>query len=92
MITAKGYLEALARIEKMKFDLILADIFLDDEWGIDILKEVIQRNLQTRVTIMAAYLSSEKAQDNFRMPAVDYLVKPLRQTALVNSINKAFQH
>ena len=76
----------------MKFDLILADIFLDDEWGIDILKEVIQRDLQTRVTIMAAYLSSEKAQDNFRMPAVDYLVKPLRQAALVNSINKAFQH
>ena len=30
MITAKGYLEVLPRINKMKFDLILADIFLED--------------------------------------------------------------
>jgi DNA-binding NtrC family response regulator len=92
VITAKGYREALARMDETEFKLILADIILDDGWGIDILQEVMWRNLKTSVIIMTAYPSTETTQDSFRMHAVDYLVKPLRQAALVTSINKAFQH
>jgi two-component system, NtrC family, response regulator HydG len=92
VITAKGYREALARMDETEFELILADIFLEDGWGIDILREVMQRNLKTRVIIMTAYPSSETAQDSFRMHAFDYLVKPLRQAGLLDSVNKALQH
>ena len=91
VITAKGYREALARMDETKFELILADIFLGDGWGIDILQEVMQRNLKTRVIIMTAYPSTETAQDSFRMHAVYYLVKPLRQEGLLNSVNMALQ-
>ena len=91
VITAKGYREALARMDETEFELILADIFLEDGWGIDILQEVMQRNLKTRVIIMTAYPSTETAQDSFRMHAVDYLVKPLKQGGLINSVNKALQ-
>jgi two-component system, NtrC family, response regulator HydG len=91
VITAKGYREALARMDETKFELILADIFLEDGWGIDILREVVQRNLKTRVIIMTAYPSTETAQDSLRMHAVDYLVKPLKQAGLLNSVNKALQ-
>ena len=90
--TAKGYREALARMDGMEYDLILADIVLGDGWGIDILHEVMRRNLKTRVIIMTAYPSTETAQDSFRMHAVGYLVKPLKQTMLLNSVNKALQH
>ena len=89
--TATGYREALARMDETKFELILADIVLEDGWGIDILREVMQRNLKTRVIIMTAYPSTETAQDSFRMHAVDYLVKPLKQEGLLNSVNKALQ-
>jgi two-component system response regulator HydG len=92
VITAKGYREALARIDETEFDLILADIFLEDGWGIDILREINQRNLKTRVIIMTAYPSTGTAQESFRMRAVDYLVKPLEQVGLINSVNKAVQH
>ena len=91
VITAQGYREALSRMDEMKFDLILADVVLDDGWGIDILQEVMRRNLKTRVIIMTAYPSTETFQDSFRMHAVDYLVKPLRQEGLLNSVNKALQ-
>jgi DNA-binding NtrC family response regulator len=91
VVTAKGYREALSRMDGMKFDLILADIVLDDGWGIDILREVMQRDLKTRVIIMTAYPSTETAQDSFRVHAVGYLVKPLRQAMLLNSVNKALQ-
>jgi two-component system, NtrC family, response regulator HydG len=92
VITAKGYREALARIDETEFDLILADIFLEDGWGIEILREINQRKLKTRVIIMTAYPSTETAQESYRMRAVDYLVKPLEQVGLINSVNKALQH
>ena len=91
VITAKGYRDALARMDETEFKLILADIILDDGWGIDILREVMQRNLKTKVIIMTAYPSTETAQDSLRMHAVDYLVKPLKQAGLLNSVNKALQ-
>jgi DNA-binding NtrC family response regulator len=91
VITAESYFEALARMDEMEFDLILAAIILDDGWGIDILQEVMQRNLETRVIIMTAYPSRETAQESFRMHAVDYLIKPLRQEGLLYSVNKALQ-
>ena len=91
VVTAKGYREALARMDETQFDLILADIIFDDGWGIDILQEVMRRNLKTRVIIMTAYPSTETAQDSLRMGAVDYLVKPLKQAGLLKSVNKALQ-
>ena len=91
VITANSYRKALARMDETEFELILADIFLEDGWGIDILEEVMRRNLKTRVIVMTAYPSTQTAQDSFRMHAVDYLVKPLRQAGLLDSVNKALQ-
>jgi two-component system, NtrC family, response regulator HydG len=92
VIAAKGYREALARMGETAFDLILTEVFLEDGWGMDVLREVNQRNLKTRVIIMTAYPSVETAQNSFRMRALDYLVKPLDQAGLIDSVNKALQH
>lgn len=89
VMTAKGYCEALARMDETEFELILADIFLEDGWGIDILEEVMQRNLKTRVIIMTAYPSTQTVEDSYQMQAVDYLIKPLKQAGLIDSVNKA---
>jgi len=91
VITAKGYREALARMDETEFDLILADIILDDGWGIDILHEVVRRNLKTRVIVMTAYPTSATVEASFGMHAIDYLTKPLRQEGLLYSVNKALQ-
>ena len=91
VITAKDYREALARMDETEFDLILADTFLNDGWGIDLLREVDQRNLKTRVIVMTAYPSAETARVSFQLHAVDYLVKPLRQEELLRSVNKALE-
>jgi DNA-binding NtrC family response regulator len=91
VVTAKGYREGLARMEETEFELILANSFLNDGWGIDILRAVVQRNLKTRVIIMTEYPSTETAQDSSRMQAADYLVKPIKQERLIYSVNKALQ-
>ena len=91
VITAKGYREALARMDETQFDLMLVDIVLDDGWGIDILQEVMRRNLKTRVVVMTAYPSTETIKASFSMQATDYLVKPLRQEGLLYCVSKVLQ-
>jgi DNA-binding NtrC family response regulator len=91
VITARDYREALARMDERGFDVILADIYLGDGWGLDILQEVMDKGLKTRVIIMTAYPSSETAQDSFRMHAADYLVKPQTQEGILDSVNRAIE-
>jgi DNA-binding NtrC family response regulator len=91
VITARDYREALARMDERGFEVILADIYLGDGWGLDILQEVMDRGLKTRVIIMTAYPSSETAQDSFRMHAADYLVKPQTQEGILDSVNRAIK-
>jgi DNA-binding NtrC family response regulator len=55
------------------------------------LQEVMRRKLKTRVSIMAAYPSTETAQESFRLHAVDYFVNPLRHGDLINSVKEALQ-
>jgi len=92
VITAETYKEALARMDETIFDLILADIVLEDGCGIDILQEVIQRTLKTHVIIMTAYPTAQTYDESFRMNASDYLFKPLRQKKLLHSVNTLFQN
>jgi len=43
----------------------------------------------TRVIIMTAYPCNEAMRTSFGMDAIDYLLKPLRQQALIYSVNNA---
>lgn len=90
VITAETYGEALSRMDETTFDLILADIILEDGWGLDILKVVMKRMLKTRVIIMTAYPSTQTAEYCSRMHAAEYLIKPLRQKGLLHCVNKLF--
>lgn len=89
--TAGTYSEALAKINEMRFDLILADIVLSDGCGIDILHEIQQRILKTGVIIMTAYPSKETVDKCFQLQAMDYLIKPLRQQGLLSSVKNTLK-
>ena len=92
VVTADGYRMALLCMDEEYFDLILADINLEDGWGIDILQEVVRRNIKTQVIIMTAYPAAETIAASFDMHASGYLVKPLRQKELLFNVDKAMQH
>ena len=90
--TAASYGQALAKMDERNFHLILADITLGDGFGIDILGEVHRRILKTRVIIMTAYPTTETVQLSYLLHAADYLIKPLRQQGLLDSVNKALEY
>ena len=89
---ADSYQKALRKMDEDTFDLILADIILGDGCGMDILQEVKRRMLPTRVVIMTAYPTKETKETSFRLNAMEYLTKPLRQERLLAIVKDVLGH
>ena len=89
VVTAESYQEAVALMNDMSFDLILADVVLGNGCGIDILGEVAKRSIKTAVIIMTAYPSNKTKENVSEKNAAGYLIKPIRQGELVLAVNRA---
>lgn len=68
--------EAHEYINNNKTDLILLDIYLPKENGIDFLKLLRKEEQKVDVILITADKTSNMIQEAFRYGAVDYLIKP----------------
>lgn len=68
--------EAMQFISVQKPDLILLDIYLPKENGIDLLKWLRKEEILVDVILITADKSSSRVLEAFRYGAVDYLIKP----------------
>ncbi len=57
-------------------DILLLDISMPGRSGMEILKEIISRNLQTQVIMLTADDTAESAVAAMKIGAVDYITKP----------------
>ncbi|HEX9025211.1 MAG TPA: response regulator [Clostridium sp.] len=73
---AANLTEAKEFLSKNTIDLILLDVFLPNENGIDFLKWLRKNEISSDVILITADKSIEKINDSFRYGAVDYLIKP----------------
>ena len=90
--TAESCSEAWTRINEMSFDLIFADIILEDGTGIDILREIRGRGLSCPVIMITGYPSIEIAAESIRLGAFDCILKPINQEALLHAANTALKY
>ena len=90
--TAENYNEALLRINESEFDLIFADIILGDKTGIDILREVRDRNINCPVIMITGYPNVETASEAVRLGAFDYIPKPVKKSSILHVANTALQY
>ncbi|AFM42090.1 response regulator of citrate/malate metabolism [Desulfosporosinus acidiphilus SJ4] len=74
--TAANLAEAREYVQKEKIDLILLDLFLPKENGIDFLKWLRSNEIHIDVILITADKRSESVLEAFRFGAVDYLIKP----------------
>ncbi len=70
-----------------KVDLILLDIYLPKENGIDFLKWLRIEEFETDVILITADKTSNMVQEAFRYGAVDYLIKPFTFDRFKESLN-----
>ena len=81
--------EARAAVNRQPLDLILANDWLPDASGLDLLRALQQQGREIPVIIMTHYSSVEEAVTSIRHGAADYLTKPLRLEALRLAVNNA---
>ena len=73
---ASNLTQARSFMEKQKPDLILLDIYLPRENGIDFLKWIRKEEIQVEVILITADKTIDRVQEAFRYGARDYLIKP----------------
>lgn len=85
-MTGRGLME---QIELKRPDLVITDISMPDGSGIDVIKEVQRRQLHTKIIFVSAYQEFSYAKDALAFGAVDYLVKPIEKSLLLEAVGKA---
>ncbi|MBU3090522.1 response regulator [Clostridium sp. CM028] len=75
-------------IEKQKPDLILLDIYLPKENGIDFLKLLRAKEIEVDVILITADKTINRVQEAFRYGARDYLIKPFTLERFKESLLK----
>src|SRR3954465_2992039 len=87
--TAAGYIDALERLRKNTFDLVLADVRLRDGDGFDLLEQCRRNWPAAQVILMTGYGSADGAIEAIRAGAFDYITKPLIDNELLMTIERA---
>ncbi|NLZ16872.1 MAG: sigma 54-interacting transcriptional regulator [Desulfobulbaceae bacterium] len=89
--TASAYEEAVNLIREQRFDLIVSDIVLGGQTGIDLLKQVRAMGLQCPVIMITGYPTVETAADSVRLGAFDYISKPVDKETLLKTTRLALR-
>ncbi|MFQ5862883.1 MAG: sigma-54-dependent transcriptional regulator [Candidatus Brocadiales bacterium] len=89
--TAQDGVQALRKIGRRDFDLVVSDVKMPKLSGLDLLKKVKKKKSDTRVIIITAYGQITEAISAIKLGAYDYLTKPLDDTTLLSTVERALR-
>src|SRR5690242_20336929 len=85
---ASNGLEALSLISVHKPHIIITDIKMPIINGIELIKEIQVRQIETRIIILSGYDDFSYVREAMKYGAENYLLKPIDQEELTNSIRE----
>ncbi len=91
VISAANGKEALAKIKKEPYDLLLCDIRLGDMTGLEVLKASKKANPHVTVIMISAFATTETAVEAMNQGAFDYVPKPFENEELLQTIANALE-
>ena len=80
--------EGLKRLESRDYDLLLLDLMLPDRSGMDVLREVRERDRDLAVFMITGYGSIDVAVDALKTGASDFFQKPWKNEKLLVEIER----
>jgi len=80
---------ALERIQEKTFDIVVADIRMENINGIEILERVKSRSDHTKVIMITGYATVEVAREALGKGAFDFIAKPFKPHDLREVIIRA---
>jgi DNA-binding response OmpR family regulator len=89
VVKAQSAQDALERMAKESFSLLISDIVMPGMNGLELLKLVKKEWPLTKTIMMTAYASTDTAMKSIRLGALDYIPKPFTPAELREIVNKA---
>ena len=83
--------EAISRIAKNNYDLVLLDMKLPDANGLDLIGDIKKQKPELRVVIVTGYASIDTAVEAIRRGANDYMAKPFTPEELYTTASRALK-
>lgn len=88
-VPAADALEARSRFEEDDFDVILCDINMPGESGLDLIRDLRGRNMDLAAVMVTGTDEPAIAKAAFEIGAYDYIVKPFEQNRVLISVTNA---
>lgn len=85
-------LKALEYIEQNHVDLVLTDLVMGQQSGIQVLETALENHSDAVVILMTAHPTVQAAISVLRKGAYDFMVKPFRLETLKNTIKRGIEH
>lgn len=85
---AHSGVQALELSREGAFDLVLLDLFIGQESGMDVLRRLRRHQKEVPVIMMTAFGSMETVAEALRVHACDYIAKPFRPEALCELVKR----
>ena len=86
---AKTGREALELLAKHHIHVVLLDIMLGEENGVDILEDILHRYKEIPVIMITGHGSIDTAVQSIKLGAFDYVTKPLNFSKLIKIVENA---
>ena len=84
-----GSREALSHFREHPGGVVLLDLFLEEEYGIDVLPEFLRIDPDTAILVITARASMDSVIQALHGGAYDYVKKPVESEQLVNAVRRA---
>lgn len=79
--------DAIRKIELEKPDVVFTDISMPYINGLELIREISEKNNKTKFVILSAYSDFEYAQKAIKYKVYHYCLKPIKKIELINILN-----
>ena len=81
--------EAVARFQELKPDLMTLDITMPEKDGLTALAEIVAADPSARVVMCSALGQESKVLEAIKLGAKDFVVKPFQPARVIEAVGKA---
>lgn len=89
VLMAYSYAQAVAVFEKTAIEILLCDIEMPDESGLDLVEWVNAHSPETKCIILSCHSEFDFARQAVQLECMDYVLKPVRYELLTQILGRA---
>ncbi len=83
--------EAINKYEELKPDIVLLDIIMPEQDGIETLEKIIHKDGKAKVIMVSSMGAKEKVMESLEKGAKNFVMKPYEKSTLVEVLKKVYE-